>query len=126
MDFNDTPEEAKFRNEVRAWLEANAKPKSPAGFSTENPRFQRNETEALKAAKAWQAKKAAKGYAKITWPKENGGLGGTPMQQVVYSQEEGKFDVPGGFFEIGLGMCIPTVTHYASKEVAARYVKPAL
>ncbi|MEQ1865018.1 MAG: acyl-CoA dehydrogenase family protein, partial [Micropepsaceae bacterium] len=71
-------------------------------------------------------KKAAKGYARITWPKENGGLGGTPMQQVVYSQEEAKFDVPSGFFEIGLGMCIPTVTHYASKDVAARYVKPAL
>ena len=126
MDFNDTPAEAKFRTEVRAWLDANAKPKSATGFSAENPRFQRNEVEALKIAKAWQAKKAAKGYARITWPKENGGLGGTPMQQVVYSQEESKFDVPSGFFEIGLGMCIPTVTHYASKEVAARYVKPAL
>ena len=30
MDFNDTPEEAKFRAEVRAWLEANAKPKDPS------------------------------------------------------------------------------------------------
>ena len=30
MDFNDTPEEAKFRAEVRAWLEANAKPKDRA------------------------------------------------------------------------------------------------
>ncbi len=126
MDFNDTPAEAKFRTEVRAWLDANAKPKSATGFSAENPRFQRNEAEALKIAKAWQAKKAAKGYARITWPKENGGLGGTPMQQVVYSQEESKFDVPSGFFEIGLGMCIPTLTHYASKEVASRYVKPAL
>ena len=24
MDFNDTPEEAAFRKEVRAWLDANA------------------------------------------------------------------------------------------------------
>ena len=126
MDFNDTPEEAKFRHEVRSWLEANAKPKTAAGFSSENPRYQRNETEALKVAKAWQAKKAAKGYARITWPKEIGGMGGTPMQQVVYNQEEGKFDVPSGFFEIGLGMCIPTGTHYAAKEVAAKFVKPAL
>ena len=126
MDFNDTPQEAAFRTEVRQWLEANAKPKSATGFSAENPRFQRNEADSLKIAKAWQAKKAEKRYARITWPKENGGLGGTPMQQVVYSQEESKFDVPSGFFEIGLGMCIPTVTHYASKEVAARYVKPAL
>ena len=126
MDFNDTPDESKFRHEVRSWLEANAKPKSAAGFSTDNPRYQRNETDAIKIAKAWQAKKAAKGYARITWPKEIGGLGGTPMQSVVYSQEEAKFDVPSGFFEIGLGMCIPTVTHYASKEVAAKFVKPAL
>ena len=126
MDFNDTPQEGAFRKEVRTWLEANAKPKSALGFSAENPRFQRNEQESLKVAKVWQAKKAEKGYARITWPKENGGLGGTPMQQVIYSQEEAKFDVPSGFFEIGLGMCIPTVTHYASKDVAARYVKPAL
>ena len=126
MDFNDTPEEAKFRHEVRSWLETNAKPKTAAGFSSDNPRYQRNETDAIKIAKAWQAKKAAKGYARITWPKEIGGLGGTPMQSVVYSQEESKFDVPTGFFEIGLGMCIPTVTHYASKEVAAKFVKPAL
>ena len=28
MDFNDTPEEAAFRAEVRAWLEANATRKS--------------------------------------------------------------------------------------------------
>src|SRR6185503_12609701 len=126
MDFNDTADEAKFRSEVRSWLEQNAKPKTAAGFSAENPRYQRNETEALKVAKAWQAKKAAKGYARITWPKEIGGLGGTPMQQVVYNQEEAKFDVPSGFFEIGLGMCIPTVTHYASKETSAKFVKPAL
>ena len=42
------------------------------------------------------------------------------------AKKKSKFDVPSGFFEIGLGMCIPTVTHYASKDVAARYVKPAL
>jgi endonuclease/exonuclease/phosphatase family metal-dependent hydrolase len=29
MDFNDTPEEAKFRSEVRSWLEQNAKQRDP-------------------------------------------------------------------------------------------------
>ena len=28
MDFSDTPEEAAFRAEARAWLERNAKPRS--------------------------------------------------------------------------------------------------
>ena len=123
MDFNDTPEEAAFRAEVRSWLDAHAKPKSE---SAENVRGALSEAEALKRAKAWQALKAEKGYAKITWPKEWGGLGGTPMQSVIFSQEEQKFDVPGGFFDIGLGMCIPTLMTYAAKDVLDRFVGPAL
>ena len=67
MDFNDTPEEAKFRAEVREWLSANAKPKDPnkvkAGVSD------KPESERLARAKEWQAKKAAAGYAAITWQK---------------------------------------------------------
>lgn len=108
MDFNDTPEEAKFRSEVRAWLEANAKPKDPskarAGRST------KSEQERLERAREWQAKKAEAGYAAITWPKEYGGLGGSSIHSVIYSQEESHFDVPGGFYEIGLGMCSNNVS----------------
>ncbi len=123
MDFNDTPAEAEFRAQVRAWLEGEAKPKSEAaGYN----RARWSEADALKRAKEWQAKKAAKGYAKITWPKEVGGMGGTPIQSVIFGQEESKFDVPTGFFDIGLGMCIPTVMQYARPELLARYVRPAL
>ncbi|HTO40940.1 MAG TPA: acyl-CoA dehydrogenase family protein [Rhizomicrobium sp.] len=125
MDFEDSPEEAKFRKEARAWLDANAKLKT-----TNTDAGELKETEdktTLTAAKAWQAKKAEKGYARLTWPKEVGGLGGTPMQQVVFHQEEARYDVaPSGPFNIGLGMCIPTVMAYGSKESIARYVKPAL
>ncbi len=117
MDFNDTPEEAAFRSEARKWLEANA-PKEAAPPA--------NEAEALKRAKAWQATRAAANYAKITWPKEFGGRAGTPIQQVIYNQEEGKFNVPGGFFDIGLGMCIPTLMTYGKPEDLKRYVGPAL
>lgn len=123
MDFNDTPEEAAFRAEVRKWLEANAQRKS-ADADTRPRRI--GEAELLKRAKAWQAKKAEAGYAAITWPKEFGGLGGTPMQSVIYNQEEAQFDVPRGVYEIGLGMCIPTLMSYGTKEQLERYVAPAL
>ena len=66
------------------------------------------------------------GYAAITWPTEFGGLGGSPIQSVIYSQEESNFEVPGGFFDIGLGMCIPTMMAWATKEQNERFVKPAL
>jgi hypothetical protein len=58
----------------------------------------------------WQAKKAAAGYAQITWPKEWGGGGGTPIQSIIFAQEESKYVQNYGYFQIGLGMCVPTVT----------------
>src|SRR5208283_4941601 len=75
---------------------------------------------------AWQAKKAAAGYAQITWPKEWGGPGGTPMESVIFAQEEGKYGPPSAFFLVGLGMCVPTVMAFADDETRRRFVGPAL
>jgi acyl-CoA dehydrogenase len=124
MDFEDTAAEAKFRSEVRKWLDENAKATSDDG----DEMAERSDKDFLARARAWQAKKAKAGYARITWPKEVGGYGGTPIQQVIFNQEEGKSNVSGlgGPFAIGLGMCIPTVMAYGSKESIARYVGPAL
>src|SRR5579871_1635537 len=125
MDFEDSPEEAKFRAEVRAWLDQNAKPRGrrdPSDMMEEN-----GAAATMAASKSWQKKKAEAGYARITWPKGMGGIGGTPMQSIIFNQEESKYDVPtGGPFAIGLGMCIPTVMAYTNDAVKARYVKPAV
>jgi hypothetical protein len=48
MDFNDTPEEAAYRSQVRAWLEANA-PKASAG-----PNDPLADPTDLGPARAWQ------------------------------------------------------------------------
>ena len=64
--------EAAFRKEVRAWLDANATRKSDDQRSF---RARNDDPNLLKKAKEWQAKKAAAGYARITWPKEYGGRG---------------------------------------------------
>lgn len=121
MDFNDTPEEAEFRAEARAFLQKHLEPKG------DKPLRQRlSGEEFMKRAKDWQAKKAAAGYAQITWPKEMGGRGGTPIQQVIWNQEEAKFDAPTGPFTIGLGMCIPTVIAFGSDAHKKRYVSKAL
>ena len=123
MDFNDTPEEAAFRKEVRTWLDANATRKSD---DKQSLRARNDDPELLKKAKEWQARKAAAGYARMTWPKEFGGRGASPILQVIYQQEEQNYLVPLGFFDIGLGMCIPTMMAYAGPEHLKRYVKPAL
>ena len=123
MDFDDTPEEAAFRAEARAFLDVNARRKER---DAPVQRYGEVDDARLGEAKAWQAKKASAGFACITWPKEWGGRGGTQMQQIIYNQEEAHYDVPQGVFLIGLGMCIPTLMAYAPHEQLERYVPPAV
>jgi len=127
MDFNDTPEEAAFRGEVRRFLEGNAQRRTE-GETAYRGRYIADATmaESLARAKQWQIKKADAGFAAITWPKQWGGRGGTQIEQVIYNQEEADFAVPRGVFEIGLGMCIPTMMVHGTQAHLERYVRPAL
>jgi alkylation response protein AidB-like acyl-CoA dehydrogenase len=123
MDFNDTPDEAAFRAEVRSWLAANARLRAPG----ERPsRSRAVDGATIAEAKAWQAKKAAAGLACITWPKEVGGRGGSPIQQIIYTQEETQYATPPDIFRIGLGMCVPTVMKHGTPEHARRFAGPAM
>jgi alkylation response protein AidB-like acyl-CoA dehydrogenase len=123
MDFNDSPEEATFRRESRAWLDANAtrkqRPDEVHGLDLSPARR-------MQAARDWQGRKAAAGYGAITWPAALGGRGGTPIQELIWRQEEGGYTVPVGFFNVSLGMVLPSLLAHASPEVRARHVGPAL
>src|SRR6185437_11536903 len=124
MDFEDTPQEAEFRAQVRQWIEANAPKRMDNGSDVLGDPGGRDW---LKIQREWQVKKAAAGYARITWPKELGGMAGTPIQQVIFNQEETKAGFGGNTpFAIGLGMCIPTLMAHCDKQTLARYAKPAL
>jgi alkylation response protein AidB-like acyl-CoA dehydrogenase len=120
MDFDDTAEEAAFRQEARAWIEANA-PDIPA------TRRRRHSTpEWLGIARAWQAKKADAGYVGIAWPREWGGQGASVAQQIIFGEEEHAYGMQFSFFDIGLGICIPTVATYADEATRRRLVPPAM
>lgn len=123
MDFDDSPEEAAFRREARAWLGANAELK---GRPEEVFGATLNAAERVAAAREWQGRKAAAGFGAITWPVSMGGRGGTPMQEVIFREEEGRYNVPTMVFAVSLGMVIPSLAAHAASDVAARHVGPAL
>ncbi len=92
MDFEDTPEEAAFRKEVRAWIDANAPKHLEAELRRAN--FGSNgvvSEDPIAAGKAWQKKKADAGWACLHWPKEYGGGARTPIERVIWGQEEGLY-----------------------------------
>jgi len=114
MNFDDTPEEAAFRAEARAWLAANA------------PTAQEAELAPVARAKTWQARKFDAGYAAITWPVEFGGRDGRAIDAIIFRQEETGFEPPGDIFNIGLGMCLPIVRAFGGEAQKARYLRPGL
>ncbi len=116
MNFDDTPEEAAYRAKISAWL----------ATAAANYREPVTGGDGVARAKAWQSIKYSAGYVGITWPKALGGQGATPMQQIIFNQEESKYHVPTGLYAIGLGMCIPTVFSHGQPEVVARYLEPAM
>ena len=122
MDFNDTPQEAEFRAKCRAWLEANAELKTKKTISAKNMNV--GNKSLLEAAAEWQKKKYDAGWAMIHWPKEFGGIGATPIERIIWAQEESKFNVPKGVYEIGLGMAGPVMMEYATDEQKERYLPP--
>ncbi len=123
MDFNDSPEEAKWRAEYRAWLEEHA-PKV-TGAQPEHD-MEIGGPEYLARAKTWQAMKFDAGLARITWEPEFGGRGGNSMQQIIFGQEEGKFPVPNFAFVIGLGMIAPTIRAVGTDAQKDRYLTKLL
>ena len=108
MDFEDTPEEAAFRAEAYRWLAAHAREKDPEEVSTLRG-FYDSDDLFVEQGMAWQRTLFDGGWAGITWPAAFGGRGGTPMQQLIFRQEESRFDVPSGLYAVAIGMAGPTI-----------------
>ncbi len=110
MDFNDTAEQATFRADVRAWLDANSTKR------TDKLLRGMEGDEIYQQAKVWYQKKADAGYASITWPREYGGAGLSSIHDVIWSQEAAEYDTRDGYFVIGIGNCGPAIMHFANEE----------
>jgi alkylation response protein AidB-like acyl-CoA dehydrogenase len=122
VDLNDTPEQAQYREQVRSWLEQH-KAEAPEVRST---RAGAEDTAYIDARRAWQGKLAEGGLAGVTWPKEFGGQGLGPIEQVIVNQELGRAGVPGILDVIGLGMLGPCVIAHGTDEQKGRYLGPML
>jgi acyl-CoA dehydrogenase len=122
MDFDDTPQEAAFRARARAWLESVATPRDPDAAASD-PLREREDEEAIRRAKAWQLRKFEAGWACLTWPKEYGGQDLGRMEQVIWRQEEGRFETAGDLYAIGHGMLGPTLLAHGTPEQKARTVR---
>ena len=123
MHFEDQPQDAEYRARVRAWLEANAARKTRPD---ETWGLHLPEDDRVAAAREWQRRKFDAGFGAIAFPRKYGGAGGRAYESVIFQQEEANFSVPVAFYNISLGVCIPSLLALARPEHKERHVRPAL
>jgi hypothetical protein len=122
MDFDDTPDEARFRAAARAWLDA----QKPGDLLRDLAAAEATGDSAgvVRASKAWQRRKFEGGWACLSWPKAFGGREAKPIERVIWDQEEGPHAALGAIFQIGQGMCGPTLIAFASDDQKRRFLPP--
>jgi len=126
MDFNYTPEEEAFREEVKDWLAENMKelPRWWANPEVLGPEIDSDEHREFNIW--WHRKLNDAGFVGITWPREYGGRGGTVMEQVVFYEEIAKHRAPGPFNGHALGWAGPVMLAVGTEEQKKRFIPKIL
>ena len=109
MDLRDNPEEAAFRRELRAWIDANL-PEEKRGWRGGGQRFEDD------FGRTWSGKLHEAGYAGLTWPQEYGGAGAPYSFQAIFYEEMARAQAPAHVGVIGLGMAGPTIIAHGTDE----------
>jgi len=115
VDFRDTPEERIWRQEVRAFIEANLG----------NDRLERLTDEMGMGGwdrnQPWRKKLAARGWIAPAWPKEYGGAGLSIRHQFILNEEMALARAPsvGG---LGVAMLGPTLIVHGTEEQKAEHL----
>ena len=118
MDFELSPAERAFRDEVRSWLTANR----PAWADGDSDAEDTSDQHWLERRVAWQRQLHEAGYIGLNWPKEYGGRGATLMEQLIFSQEMVEARAPDPINVIGLGMGGPVIIHHGTEDQKRRYL----
>jgi alkylation response protein AidB-like acyl-CoA dehydrogenase len=105
VDLRDSPDEAAFREQLRAWLRDNL----PA---VQGPEWSRELYDA--------------GYAGLTWPEQYGGRGAPYSHQAILLEELARHEAPQHMNVIALGMAGPTIMAHGTEEQKQRYLAKML
>ena len=115
MDLTLSPNEQAFRDELRGWLEENHPGEEPT-----------EDEQAFDWRRDWQRKLHQQGYAGLSWPKEYGGRGATPIEQAIFGEEMTRAKAPSPVNVLGLVMGGPVVIAHGNEEQKKRYLEPIL
>jgi alkylation response protein AidB-like acyl-CoA dehydrogenase len=108
-----SPTERQLQEEVREFLAANA-----ASFSS----LPRKLDERIELLRGWQALCYEAGYVGRAWPKQFGGGGRPPVEQMIVDQELAGAGAPEFVNVVGLDVLGPSLLTFGNDEQRARHI----
>jgi alkylation response protein AidB-like acyl-CoA dehydrogenase len=118
MDFRDSPDDAAYRADVRAWLtDAVAALPGPEP-ATINDR--------IGYWRPFQKQLHAAGYTGLSWPKRYGGRDASLVQQAIFLEEYDCAGAPDRINTLGEGLAGPTIIDFGTEEQRERFLRPIL
>jgi alkylation response protein AidB-like acyl-CoA dehydrogenase len=121
MDYRDSPDEAAFRAEVRAWLEKHLPPfkaRAEADPSSE---------ERLRIAADWQHELFEGGYGALGWPEKFGGRESTSIERYLVVEESAKLGAPWHLnMSVTLGWCAPAIHVFGTEQQQDAHIRKML
>lgn len=121
----DNFEDAQFRSAVHDWLSRNVPLRNKEEF--EKGIFYDYPTEEeISASRAWQRTKYDAGWAGISWPAEYGGAGRSLKDEIIWNQEQAKFQTPPDLQFIAMSQVAHALLDYASPDQKRKLLRPIL
>ena len=115
MFRHDSPDEAAFRTEVRAWVEANL-PAPLRGRTNRPPPAE---------LMPWYRALSRKGWIAPHWPMEYGGMGATLNQQIIMTEELARVGAPQMPAQ-GLNHIGPILIEFGTEAQKAKHLPPII
>jgi alkylation response protein AidB-like acyl-CoA dehydrogenase len=122
MDFDFSPEQQSFRNEVRSWLASHV-PATLMGRGFAASRADRAQVDQLRH---WQRALHGAGYVGIDWPRAYGGRGASIMEQIILYEEMSRAQAPQPVNRGGLSMLGPTLMKHGTPPQRERHLTKIL
>ncbi|MBX3314219.1 MAG: acyl-CoA dehydrogenase family protein [Actinobacteria bacterium] len=128
MNFDETPEQAAFRAEVRAFLDEHASLRTGTDTEWSNAIYADEESERtyIERCRDWQRTLYDNGWAGVPWPKQFGGRGGSIAEMIIFVEEAARYDVSSGFFGVAQSLVGPPLMVHGNREQQERYLPPLL
>jgi alkylation response protein AidB-like acyl-CoA dehydrogenase len=118
MNFDLSDSERRFRDELRAWLDANL----PAEWRSAHPKEPWTD-ERRELARRWQARLADGRYVALDWPVEHGGRDASLAERIIVQTELIRARAPRLIGHVGLDLVGPALIAHGSEAQKKRYLE---